>query len=432
MSATNLFTADFKPAPYWWQAAPPDQNSAPALPGDVDIAVIGAGYTGLQAALQTARAGLSTLVLDGGAPGHGASTRNGGQISTSLKPGFEALSRRYGAALATDLLREGQASLDYLADFVAEEKIDCDFNRCGRFVGAHSPKHFQALARSCEGPPAPGTDAYAVPRSDQNSEMGTAFYHGGIVLPRHASLHPAKYHRGLLARVRAAGALVSGHCPALSIERGRDRFTIATPEATITAHKVIVATNGYTGRVLPWHRRRVIPIGSYIIATEPLQPDLMTRLMPRQRVISDTRRLVFYYRPSPDGRRILFGGRVSVSETDPVRTAPLLHREMVRIFPELAQTRIAFSWAGFVAYTFDTMMHAGEEDGLYYAMGYCGSGVGMSSYLGMHIGQQAAGVTREPTAFSRIPFPTRPFYSGTPWFLAPSVLAYKALDRLGW
>jgi glycine/D-amino acid oxidase-like deaminating enzyme len=177
-------------------------------------------------------------------------------------------------------------------------------------------------------------------------------------------------------------------------------------------------------------RRRVIPIGSYVIATEALDPALVDRLIPRNRIVSDTRKVVYYYRASPDRRRILFGGRVSLSETDPRRSGPKLHADLAGIFPELAKTRISHSWCGFVAYTFDELAHIGRHDGMHYAMGYCGSGVGMASYLGMRLGQQVLGLAEGATAFDDLPFQTRPFYSGNPWFLAPSVLFYRWRDRL--
>jgi glycine/D-amino acid oxidase-like deaminating enzyme len=153
--------------------------------------------------------------------------------------------------------------------------------------------------------------------------------------------------------------------------------------------------------------------------------------MPKNRVISDTRKVVYYYRASPDRTRILFGGRVSASEMDPRVTGPRLHAEMVRIFPELAGVRISHSWAGFVAYTFDELMHVGEHEGVHYAMGYCGSGVGMAGYLGMRVGQQVLGVTAGSTGLDVTHFPTRRFYGGNPWFLAPTVTYYRWRDKLG-
>ncbi|MDW4496681.1 FAD-binding oxidoreductase, partial [Sulfitobacter sp. D35] len=222
------------------------------------------------------------------------------------------------------------------------------------------------------------------------------------------------------------------HARATELERTVAGFRLRTAKGTIRAGKVILATNGYSGPLSSWHRRRVIPIGSYMIATEVLPQGLMDRLLPTDRILSDTRRLVTYYRPSPDRSCILFGGRVSLSETDPDVTGPRLLADLRRLFPELSDTRIRRSWCGTVGYTFDTLMHAGEDRGLYHAMGYCGSGTGMAGYLGMKIGRKAAGLEGGDTAFDRIPCPTRPFYSGSPWFLAPSVLVYRIRDRFGW
>jgi glycine/D-amino acid oxidase-like deaminating enzyme len=192
----------------------------------------------------------------------------------------------------------------------------------------------------------------------------------------------------------------------------------------------VVASNGYTGAATAWQRRRIVPIGSYIIATEALDPELIDRLMPLDRIVSDTRKVVYYYRPSPDRTRILFGGRVSAGETDARVSGPRLHADLVKLFPELRGTRITHSWVGFVAYTFDTLAHAGCHDGIYYAMGYCGSGVSMASYLGMRIGQQVLGLKEGHTAFDGLPFSTRPLYTGTPWFLGALVACYRWLDRL--
>jgi glycine/D-amino acid oxidase-like deaminating enzyme len=273
--------------------------------------------------------------------------------------------------------------------------------------------------------------AHMVPRSEQYSELGTGAYHGGIVYERHASVDPARLHQGMLDRVLAAGAAVVANCRANRIKPNGRGFYVETALGTVATRNVVVATNGYTGELTPWLRRRVIPIGSYVIATEPLPPETMARLMPKDRVISDTRKVVYYYRPSPDRTRILFGGRVSASEQDPRLTGPRLHTEMVRIFPELAGTRISHSWAGFVAYTFDELMHVGEHEGVHYAMGYCGSGVGMAGYLGMRVGQQLLGLRAGNTGLNEIGFRSRPFYRGDPWFLTPTVAYYRWRDTIG-
>lgn len=424
------FSDDFREAPYWQDGV--EAPIFPHLDGDarVDVAIVGSGYTGLNAALETARGGRSTLVLDAGQAGWGCSTRNGGQISTSVKPDVAKLARRFGLDRARAIHREGAAALEWIGQFVCRESIDCDFRKAGRFHAAHSPTHYELLARSINDPNyGEDTGAFAVPRDEQRSELGTGIYHGGVVYPRHSALHPAKYHRGLLDRVAAAGADIRVETPVIAIERAGKRHVLTTPRGRVSARDVIVATNGYTGAPFGWLRRRIVPIGSYIIATEELPRGLIDRLFPTDRIASDTRRVVYYYRASPDRQRVVFGGRVSSGETDPKISGPRLHAEMVRIFPELASSRISHSWNGTVAYSFDELAHTGTHDGVHYALGYCGSGVSMASYLGMRVGQRVLGKAEGATAFDDLPFPTRPFYRGRPWFLPAIVAGYRWLDN---
>ncbi|MGD1877795.1 MAG: NAD(P)/FAD-dependent oxidoreductase [Kiloniellaceae bacterium] len=429
---TDLFTPDFTAVPYWWERSPRPDLGRPDLPATADVAVIGSGYTGLCAALQVARGGRSTVVLDAEDAGWGCSSRNGGQISTSIKPDFATLSGRYGRDAAFAIVKEGQASLAWIGDFIAEEGIDCDFRVPGRFHAAHSPRQYERLARAAANQPK-GLEVpvHVVPRSEQRRELGTDAYHGGVVYEKHASLDPGRFHKGLLDRVLAAGATVVPHCAVTGIDSDGQGHSLPTGLGKLRAREVVVATNGYTGSLTPWLRRRVIPIGSYVIATEALPQDVMDRVMPTDRIVSDSRKVVYYYRPSPDRSRILFGGRVTSGETDPRHSAMLLRRDLVRLFPELSAVRVSHSWMGFVAYTFDSLAHRGCRDGIHYATGYCGSGVSMAAYLGTRTGQQILGRAEGHTAFDDIAFPTRPLYTGRPWFLPASVAFYRWRDALG-
>jgi len=436
MAAVTTGRADHRgpgPAayPYWWDhVAPPAADEAP-LPTAVDVLVVGAGYTGLCAALVTARAGRSTLVLDAEHSGFGCSTRNGGQISTSIKPDYDELCRRYGRERGYAVAREGHNALEWIQGFVADEAIDCDFAVVGRFHGAHSRSAFEQLTAGIgKRPEGLEIPCEVVSRSEQHRVLGTDAYHGGVIYPRHASLHPAKFHRGIHDRVCAAGGRVVGCCAVTGITRAPGGFVVTTARGMVKARDVVIASNGYTARVTPYLRRRVIPIGSYVIATEPLPAGVMDRIMPTDRIVSDTRKVVYYYRPSPDRTRIVFGGRVSASETDTRVSAPRLQAAMTALFPELAGTAVSHSWMGFVAYTFDTLAHTGVHDGMHYAMGYCGSGVSMAGYLGTRTGQKVLGLAEGRTGFDAIEMPTRPLYRGRPWFLPAAVAWYRWRDRL--
>jgi glycine/D-amino acid oxidase-like deaminating enzyme len=428
----NLFAPDYRNQPYWWEAAPQPALPPIAPPATCDVAIVGSGYTGLAAALELARGGRQVVVLDAEDAGWGCSSRNGGQVSTSIKPSFDDLAGHHGKEAAFAIRREGINALAWIDDFIAREKIDCDWSRVGRFHGAHNTAAFETLARDVtHQTKGIEIEAHVVPRAEQRSEIGSDRYFGGAVFPNHGSLHPAKYHLGLLARAQSAGVTVVSRCPVLSIQREGEGFRLTTSRGSLQARDVVVATNGYTGKLTPWLRRRVIPIGSYIIATEKLDPALAERLSPKNRVLSDTHKLVFYYRLSEDRRRMVFGGRVALKESDPRVSAPRLHAHMTRIFPELASSRISHSWMGFVAYTFDTLPHLGRQsDGIHYCMGYCGSGVSLASYFGTRLGQQILGKAEGRTALDGVAFQTRPFYTGDPWFLAASIAFYKIRDRL--
>ena len=427
---TDLFTTDCKLAPYWWDHVPRPAPSDTSLRAKADVVVIGSGYTGLHAAIQTARGGRHTVVIDAEAAGFGCSTRNGGQVSTSIKPSYEDLSGRYGADRAFRILKEGHNSLAFINEFISTEELNCQFRIVGRFHAAHSPAQYEALAKkAAHQPKGLEVDAQIVTRAEQRRELGTDLYYGGVVYGAHASVDSARYHQALLDVARKAGAEIISHCPATAIDKTASGFRITTAKGEIEARNVVIATNGYTGNLTPWLQRRVIPIGSYMIATEPLAPGLMDKLMPKNRIVSDTKKVVYYYRASPDRTRILFGGRVSLNETDPKVSGPKLHADMTQIFPELARVKISHSWAGFIAYTFDELMHVGVHDGMHYAMGYCGAGVGTASYFGMRIGQQVLGLKEGATALDGLTFQTRPLYYGNPWFLAPSIMYYRWRDR---
>lgn len=419
--------------PYWQEAIDQPPEMAESPPDQADVLIVGSGYTGLNAAIETSRAGLSTLVLEASVAGFGCSTRNGGQISTSVKPSLDALAKRFGVEKARKIRREGETALGWIEERIKDNDIDCDFRRSGRFHAAHTPQHYEALVRDSERlSREEGIEVHAVPRNEQSAELGTDAYFGGVVFTNHASLHPAKYHQGLMDVARDAGARICDRCAVTKIDKTASGFKVTTEKGIVSARDVIVATNGYTSDLTPWLQRRVIPIGSNIIATEVLPESLVDKLFPTNRIASDTCKVVYYYRASPDRRRIIFGGRVSAREIDPLAGAPKLYESMCRIFPELRDYGLSHSWSGTVAYTFDELAHIGVQEGVHYALGYCGSGVSMASYLGMRLGQKVLGLKEGETAFDGLPFQSRPLYFGKPWFLPAAVAWYQFKDQREW
>jgi glycine/D-amino acid oxidase-like deaminating enzyme len=432
----EVFTAQTRLSPYWWEAAPRRPLRPVTVPRKADVVVVGAGYTGLCAALTLASRGVETVVLDAEAPGAGASSRNGGMVGPAFHlAGAAALERRFGAERARAVLEEGLAMVRHLEATIATEGIDCQYRRSGRFTGAVSRRGYERMERALDANRKLVNFAgEMLPRTRQREEIGSDCFYGGLVLAADGGLHPGLYHEGLLAAAERRGARVVGHAPAGRVTRAGGKLLISTPRGEIAAEQAIVATNGYTGPAFPSLRRRLIPVRSAMIATEEIDADVLTRLMPKSRMLTDSRRVGHYFRPSPDGRRILFGGRVigEVRTRDDAHLNALyLHRAMTAIFPELASTRIAHYWDGLVAFTFDRLPHLGSAGGLHYAMGYCGSGVARAGWFGRKIALAVLGDPERASAFDGIPFQTRPLYGGSPWFLPGLIFWYRTLDRLG-
>lgn len=427
-----MLAADFRPGPFWDREAVPIETATTPLPARVDVAIVGGGYTGLSAARETALAGRSTLVLDRGAIGGGCSSRNGGQVAFSLKPTHAELSTRHGAALADALYAEGRAAVAELRELVTGAHLPCDWRQVGGFLGAHTPRHYEALARSAEAlGRRMGTEITVVPKHRQAEEIDSPLYHGGVVYHEEYSVQPQKLVGALAARALSAGAQLHAHCGVEGLQRVADGFQLATTQGLIAARQVLIATNGYSGALVPWLRRRVFPIGSYLLATEALDPERVRRLIPRARNVGDTRHVVIYLRPSEDGRRIIFGGRAHAGETKVMSCLPRLYTMMTEVFPSLCGVRVSNAWMGFVGFTFDRMPHVGEQDGLYHALGYCGQGIPSATYYGRIMGRRMVGARGGETVLSRVAFPRRWYYNGRPWFLPGAVLTYRVRDWLG-
>ncbi|MEX2298011.1 MAG: FAD-binding oxidoreductase [Dongiaceae bacterium] len=425
-----VLTDDFKQTPYWWEAAPREPIVVQAMPASCDVAIVGAGYTGLAAALLLARAGRRVVVIEAETAGHGASSRNAGFIGRTFKTSFSTLLNEHGANYAIAVYRELQSAFDTVAGLIELEGIECGWRRCGRFVAALSPNHYDSIAKTVALKEKHlGEPFEMVPREEQHREIGSDIYHGGAVIPDLASLHPGLYHAGLLDRARRAGAQIVTGTRVTAIRRETRGFGVATSRGPIFARDVFVATNGYTDGVDPWLRRRVIPFRGYMMASEPLRAEQLDRLLPQDRTIHDWNHNLNYMRRSPDGTRILMGGFTGSSERDHARMARRLHRHYRAIFPDLEQIRISHCWSGYCAATFDLWPHLGTHDGAHYALGYCFAGVPMGSYLGCKAALRILGRPEGETVFADRAFPTMPLYRGGGWFMPLVAAWYDFQDR---
>ena len=400
--------------PFWWEAAPPFSSTCAPLPLQVDVLIVGAGFTGLSAALTLARAGRQVLVVDANVPGFGASTRNGGQIgSGNQKFRVKALIAMKGERMATELLREGAAMLDHIERVILDERIDCDFVRCGRFRGAMRPEHYEAMARDLEDlQRLTKVEFEMVPRGEQSREIGSDLFHGGSLLPMDAGLHPGRYHAGLMQRAQAAGAVICGHAQVKGITPARPGFLVGFDAHDLLAREVVIATNGYTRSVGRFFSRRIVPVRSAQIATGLIPEGLFDQLMPKRRVYGNTNRVFSYFRSAPGERRIVWGGRAS-HFSNPGAPASYAHlaRDLLRVFPSLATTTVTHAWSGEIGYTFDDFPHLGRApNGVHYALGYCGTGVSRSTYFGRKIALKILGHADGRSAFDDMPLPGHPFH----------------------
>ncbi len=412
--ARGRIGSDIETAPFWWEAAPPPEGGFDPVPRKVDVAIVGAGFTGLSAALTLARAGRGVLVVDAGRPGFGASTRNGGQVgSGNQKFRVRTLIDMKGERKAVELLREGVEMLDGIERLVRTEGIDCAFERCGRFRGAMRPEHYESMARDmADLRRYAGVDAEMVPRREQGREIGSDRFHGGSLLPDDASIDPGRYHAGLLARVREAGAAVAGCAPVRDIVSDRDGHTLRFDGFDLRARDVVVATNGYTRDVGGYFSKRITPIVSSQIATGPVPQAALAAATPRRRVYGNSNRVFFYFRTAPGQNRIIWGGRANhVARRGSASSFRHLARDLLQTFPGLGDVEVSHAWSGLIGYTFDEFPHLGRSpDGVHYAMGYCGTGVSRSSHFGRKIALQLLGDPDGRSAFNDLGFPSHPFH----------------------
>jgi glycine/D-amino acid oxidase-like deaminating enzyme len=421
---------------YWHTTATFPSTENRPFPDRVDVAVIGAGFTGLSAARALANRGAKVVVLESETIGWGASSRNGGMVLTGMKLGVNQLISKYGRELTRRMYAASLETIDCVEQIIREEEIDCDFSRCGHLEVACKQRHFDDYARQAEVIAREfDHQLRVVQKPELSSEIGSTIYYGGMVDEVSAGLNPARYVAGLGRAAMKAGAAVSERTRVEAIERaahqGEQGWKIVTSRGTLWAREVFVGTSGYTNRSTPALQKKIIPIGSFIITTEILPEALAHEVSPRNRMIYDSKNYLYYYRLTPD-RRMLFGGRAAFfPENDQTirRSAEILRRGMIDVYPQLRDAKIDYVWGGTLDFAFDIMPHAGQLDGMYYALGYAGHGVAMATYQGQKMAELIAGDKPE-NPFVGLPFPGAPLgiYNGKPWFMPFAGMWYKFLD----
>ena len=413
---------------YWWEEAPPRPAPPEQWVKNTDIAIVGCGFTGLSAALTLARSGRDVVILEKGLIGEGASTRNGGITSGNIRLSAEQLTKRFGPMRAREFFDEAVTARADLTRFITDEKIDCDYQPCGRLVGLTGKFSTEKIKQANDAfEKRYGIRPQFISKEQVTEYTSSTVYEGGIFRPDISGIHPAKLLHEMAKLALQAGVKIFSETPVLSIKNKKTKFILTTENSKVTALHVISATNGYTDRAQPWLKRRLVPVISEIIATERIGTNQVRALMPKLSMFGEAKQLGYYYRSSPDGQRILLGGRRMYKDKSKAKNR--LHRGLSFIFPELKDVKIEAHWPGFVAFPFDQLPKLCVHEGIIYPTGFCGSGTVWARWLGQKAALMILGKDAK-SAFNNLPMRTLPFYTGDPWFLPLAMTYYRLRDRL--
>ena len=398
------------------------------LPAEVDVAIVGSGYTGLTAARVLAKAGSSVAVMDQYEIGWGASSRNGGMATPGLKQDIFKIHKKYGMDYAREFWRSSVDAIDLLEQIIIEENIDCDWSRKGHIALACKQSHYDELPEYAAWiKKEMGHEKTIVPREEIRSEIGTDTYFGGLSDESSGGLQPAKYVNGLARAVADLGVKLCKDTHVEKINRNGSGHELITSKGDMKAQEVIIATNGYTDMLVPELKSKVFPVGSYVVVTEPLPQDLQDILSPKQRMFYDSKWFINYFRLTPDGR-MLWGGRNDLStDLDLNESAENLSQQVCKVFPELNDYEFTHTWTGKLGITFDLMPHIGNINGIHYAFGYSGHGLSIATYLGTELGLLISG-EKDRSPYKEISHQTMFFYREKPWFLPFAARYYRFLD----
>jgi glycine/D-amino acid oxidase-like deaminating enzyme len=404
----DVLSADFRETPYWHDAMADTPREDAPPPDRADAVVIGCGVAGAAGAHELARGGRRVVVLDAGEPGHGASSRNAGFLGRNFQHAFIDLEDRFGLDVAKAVFEELHLIYREAVERIEGESLDCDLRPCGRVVLAHSEAQRHKLLREYAARERHLGEKLVGIEDAPAAEIAAPRYWAGVTILDNAAIHPGKYAVAMIARARAAGALVLGRAPATGLRREKDGFSVAMPRGTIRARDVLICTNGHTGALTPWLERRLTPIDAYMVATEAMEPARLAAVLPRLRTYLESGRASRYWRPSPDGTRLLFGGLTNRRVGSPRDAASRLHGELAAVFAPMADIRVSHAWTGRCAATWDLFPRMGVHDGAHHAVGFCFSGMAIGPYLAVRAARRILGRKVEPSAFARQPFPTVP------------------------
>lgn len=398
-------------ASVFWAEGRPAVSASASAPARVDIAIIGGGYTGLACALRLARGGASVAVLEAEAFGRGASSRNGGMAGPSFhKLGMAGLTARYGEGKALAIMQEGLHALDHFERFIAAEGIDCAWAPTGRLRCALTEADHAGMLREAEKlERLLGLPCTPVARADQRAEIGSDHFRGGVVYHRDGLIQPRLLLEGLAAKAAEAGAALVAPCPVARLERLSTGWRVHHAGGATEAAEVVSTVGAFSSAAVGPLHARVVPILTAAAATEALPEGMVQALTPKGRGFGESARVFMWFRPTPCGRRFVFGGRIGPMKGDFAARAAAVKARAVQVFPELAPYAMSHAWTGVVGYTQDHAPHLGRIDGIWHAGGYCGSGVTRSLYFGDKLARRIAGETGAETAFDDLPFPKLPF-----------------------
>jgi glycine/D-amino acid oxidase-like deaminating enzyme len=416
---------------YWLDTAPPFVTACEGpVDGLADVVVIGAGFTGLSAALALGKRGASVTVVDAGRVGGGASGRNGGQVNTGVAQDFVALAAQLGIERASACYRAFADAVDTVERLIREEQIDCDYLASGKLKLASKPHHLAHLEKTADLiRRTVDTDIELIDGDRIRNEVQSDSFHGGLLQRHGGQMHMGKFTVGLAEAAVRRGAKLYENAAVTSIVKDGGAHRVVTTRGEVRAKQVLIATGPSRHGPFGWYRRRLAPVGSFIVVTEPLPPELLAKVLPNRRAYTTTRLMHNYFRVTPDSR-LLFGGRARFTASErpsDAKSGRILQQGLAAMFPMLSSARIDYCWGGLVDISADRLPHAGQHDGIYFSMGYSGHGTQMSTHMGQVMADVMDGrEDRNPWGESE--WAAIPGHTGKPWFLPLVGTYYRIKD----